>query len=88
MTDDTHASEPLLERSSMTSNILTNHEATVARVLLRVLAGRATAVSSVVLVFALACWAMWQPSLLRLAVAGGFALFSLTAQMLIAWSER
>ena len=88
MTDDNSATEPVLERSGTPSMSLASNEATVARVLLRVLSGRATAVSSVVLVFALACWAMWQPSLLRLAVAGGFALFSLIAQMLIAWSER
>ena len=88
MTGPTHVEESLLERTGTPSVSLASHEATVARVLLRVLSGRATAVSSVVLVFALACWAMWQPSLLRLAVAGGFALFSLIAQMLIAWSER
>ena len=88
MTDQTPATETTLERGGVTSMSLASHEATVARVLLRVLSGRATAVSSVVLVFALACWSMWQPSLLRLAVAGGFALFSLVAQMLIAWSER
>ena len=88
MTDPNPATETTLERNGMTSVSLASHEATVARVLLRVLSGRATAVAGVVLVFALACWAMWQPSLLRLAVAGGFALFSLIAQMLIAWSER
>lgn len=84
MTDP--VTDPIRDTQPMTG--LAGHEATVARVLLRVLSGRATAVSSVVLVFALACWAMWQPSLLRLAVAGGFALFSLVAQMLVAWSER
>lgn len=63
-------------------------EAVMMRVLLRVLSGRAAAVSGVVLVFVLACWAMWQPSLLRAAIAAGFALFSLVAQTLLAWAER
>ncbi|HWG87589.1 MAG TPA: hypothetical protein VN679_07375 [Candidatus Acidoferrales bacterium] len=88
MTDPQLPLEPLKERNASPVVRLEQHEATVARVLLRVLSGRATAVASVMLVFALACWAMWQPSLLRLAVAGGFALFSLVAQMLVAWAER
>lgn len=67
---------------------LAAQEATMMRVALRVLSGRAVSVVSVALVFALACWAMWQPSFLRLAVAGGFAVFSLVAQMLLAWAER
>lgn len=88
MTDPNPDTETSMERNGLPYVSLASHEATVARVLLRVLSGRATAISSVMLVFALACWAMWQPSLLRLAVAGGFALFSLVAQMLIAWAER
>lgn len=65
-----------------------SNEATMVRVMLRVLSGRAASVAGVVLVFVLACWAMWQPSLLRAAIAAGFALFSLVAQLLLAWAER
>lgn len=80
--------EPAQERNANPVVPLRMNEAAVARIMLRVLSGRAAAVSVVVLVFVLACWAMWQPSLLRAGIAAGFALFSLVAQMLLAWSER
>lgn len=64
------------------------HEAALVRVALRVLSGRAVAVLGVALVFALGCWAMLNPTPLRVLIAGGFAVFSLLAQMLLAWAER
>ena len=63
-------------------------EAAMVRVLLRVLSGRATAVSGAIQVFVIACWAMWQPTWPRVAIAAGFAVFSLLAQTLLAWAER
>lgn len=62
--------------------------ATIMRAVMRAVSVRAQAVLCVVMVFALACWAMAAPSLLRVWIAAGFALFSLCAQAVLAWGER
>lgn len=62
--------------------------ATVMRAVMRVVSVRAQAVLCVVMVFALACWAMAAPDLLRVLIAAGFAVFSLCAQAVLAWGER
>lgn len=62
--------------------------ATIMRAVMRVVSVRAQAVICVVMVFALACWAMAAPDLLRVLIAAGFAVFSLCAQAVLAWGER
>jgi hypothetical protein len=41
-----------------------------------------------VLVAVLAGWAMWEPTLLRAAIAAGFAGFTLLSQLIGLWAER
>lgn len=62
--------------------------AAVMRAVMRAVSTRAQAVLCVVMVFALACWAMAAPTLLRVLIAAGFAVFSLCAQAVLAWGER
>ena len=61
--------------------------AVLGRMLARVLAGRALRATGAVLVAVLAGWAMAEPTLLRAAIAGGFALFTLLSQLIGHWSE-
>jgi hypothetical protein len=56
--------------------------------LARVLAGRALRAAGAVLVAVLAGWAMWEPTLLRAAIAAGFAGFTLLSQLIGLWAER
>lgn len=62
--------------------------AVLGRMLARVLAGRALRAAGAVLVAMLAGWAMWEPTLLRAAIAAGFAGFTLLSQLIGLWAER
>lgn len=62
--------------------------ALLGRMLARVLAGRALRATGAVLVALLAGWAMWEPTLLRAAIAAGFAGFTLLSQLIGMWAER
>lgn len=47
---------------------------TIIRVGLSVLTGRLLTLLSLLMVFILSCWVMYDPTLLRMYVAGGFAI--------------
>lgn len=67
-----------------------SHDANAAlsRMLARVLAGRVLRAAGAVLVAVIAGWAMWEPTLLRAAIAAGFAGFTLLSQLIGLWAER
>lgn len=57
-------------------------------VMARVLSERALGTSHAVLVFVMGAWAMWQPTPLRAAIAGGFAVFVVLVGVIRGWMER
>ena len=62
--------------------------AMLSRMLARVLAGRVLRATGAVLVAVMGGWAMWEPTLLRAAIAAGFAGFTLLSQLIGLWAER
>ena len=83
MTDDLFPETPATPpQPSQDANAL------LGRMLARVLAGRALRATGAVLVALLAGWAMWEPTLLRAAIAAGFAGFTLLSQLIGLWAER
>jgi hypothetical protein len=83
MTDDMTVETPLSP-----SQPAHDANAVLGRMLARVLAGRALRAAGGVLVALLAGWAMWEPTLLRAAIAAGFAGFTLLSQLIGLWAER
>lgn len=85
MNDETNQSPEAAKDAPVNS---VARDASMVRVIARILSGRALGAAQAAMVFAITCWAMAQPTVLRAAIAGGFAVFMLLLGVLRTFDER